>query len=95
MTGEKHPDEKVPKGDKFMEGISANDIRAVHGMDRYAWSSFPLLICLRRKEGDGCSEIADMFYMSPDTVEDWLCRMHHGGLDARHECRDPYSKDRA
>ena len=37
--------------------------------------------------------IADLLVMSRSTIDDWLSRMHRGGLDARYECERPDSLD--
>ena len=74
-----------------MEGTSADDIEATLKKERYTMTHLPLLACIHYKSGKGSAWIADLLVMSRSTIDDWLSRMHRGGLDARYECEEPDS----
>ena len=87
MAGKKHQNGRVSSGDKFMEGTSTDDIEATLKKERYTKTHLPLLACLARRDGGGGAAIAAMLRMPRSTIDDWLSRMHRGGLDARYECK--------
>ena len=91
MAGKKHQNGRVPSGDKFMEGTSADDIEATLKKERYTRTHLPLLACIHYKSGKDSAWIADLLVMSRSTIDNWLSRMHRGGLDARYECERPDS----
>ena len=74
-----------------MEGTSADDIEATLKKERYTRTHLPLLACIHYKSGKDSAWIADLLVMSRSTIDDWLSRMHRGGLDARYECERPDS----
>ena len=89
--GGKKQSETVPKGDRFMEGISTDDIRATLSKEKVANNldaGLVMLACLWRRNGRDGTWIADMLQVSCGTIHDWLSTMHRGGLDARYECHD-------
>lgn len=82
----------VPKGDRFTEGVSADDVRATLGRVKVANNldaGLVMLACLWRRRGEDGAWMADMLQVPRSTIiHGWLTRMHRGGLDARYGCHD-------
>ena len=73
--------------------MSAEDMRKAPKAERGAGGSGKavsiLLACLFRRQETASTAIALILRQSPNTVYDWLARMHRGGLDALRDKAKP------
>lgn len=75
----------LEKGDDFLPGFSADELREMQRLEKQAKPKLRLLVALKRKEGQSFDSIAGQLEMKRITVNKLLHRFQERGISAKED----------
>jgi transposase len=79
----------LPKGHKFMRGVSTAKLKAAYKKETSKKAKMRLLVALKRRQGESIDQIAGDLEMGRRTVHSWLRRFVKRGLKGVHDVKQP------